>query len=613
MRGLAAAAAAVLLLLATPVVLPIAPAAAHGDEAPVGSAHGRHTIEDLALRAGLGVPFTPPDDFLAGLEHAPSGIAGATFVQAVFAEATVPSGWETAEHDSTINPEASAALISGTVDFAHVLAEDATPEAIDLGRLALTEAKALADFALVNLRNPEGRFVSTSPDGAAGEPSVTGDAAMLLALIDLELALAADGPHGDVYGDEPFRTWFAAGCDALAPVVAALAPTDTTELTLTIRALSAYGALKQGADRTAFAARVGELVAALPDDPSDAVDAARVTLALDAVATFLSDAALHQAATDIGDALADSVDLGTGLPRGRATLRAGEIADLIAAFAVVDAHDVHDAFVTRVVLESGMTPPPPPPNETLDPTDDHEVATTPPTGTAPWVMAREVTFAGTSWSVTDATIDVAGALATAVALLGVDTAPVERPPEADPESAAPTGEEPEGPEVIEVVATEFAFAPGTLTFQAGTEVTLRVNNQGVAPHNIDIPDLGVLVEVAGGAAAEITFTVPATAADGGFLCNIPGHADGGMTGTFTIEDPEPAAAPPPQTAPNPPAAPSGDTAAGSGILPPLQLGAEAPEDSHMQSAIVLAVGMFLGAMVLVAGMLRFSRVADEHR
>ena len=99
--------------------------------------------------------------------------------------------------------------------------------------------------------------------------------------------------------------------------------------------------------------------------------------------------------------------------------------------------------------------------------------------------------------------------------------------------------------------------------------------------------------------------MPSGPATGGFLCNIPGHADGGMTGTFTIEDPEPA------TAPEPPQAAEGDNAAGSGVLPLLELGAEAPSDSHMESAIILAVGMFLGAMVLVAGMLRFTRIADE--
>ena len=103
-------------------------------------------------------------------------------------------------------------------------------------------------------------------------------------------------------------------------------------------------------------------------------------------------------------------------------------------------------------------------------------------------------------------------------------------PTAEPTTAATSG----GTAEVEVVASEFAFDPNQVTFDAATEVTISLRNDGAILHNLEIQELGVFVEAEAGATAEVTFTVP----DGGgpftFICNIPGHREGGMEGAIFV-------------------------------------------------------------------------------
>lgn len=96
----------------------------------------------------------------------------------------------------------------------------------------------------------------------------------------------------------------------------------------------------------------------------------------------------------------------------------------------------------------------------------------------------------------------------------------------------------------------FAYAPNALMAPAGAEVTLTYKNPGVLTHNwILLPEqetdflklsesdaLGGVTTglVASGAEKVITFTAPNLPGTYQFACIVPGHAIGGMVGTFTV-------------------------------------------------------------------------------
>lgn len=114
-----------------------------------------------------------------------------------------------------------------------------------------------------------------------------------------------------------------------------------------------------------------------------------------------------------------------------------------------------------------------------------------------------------------------------------DDADSEATPEPTPTpepAAAADGESAE----VEVLATEFAFDPGQLTFDPGTEVTISLKNDGAILHNLEITELGVFVQAEAGETAEVTFTAPDSGGPFTFICNIPGHREGGMEGAFFV-------------------------------------------------------------------------------
>jgi len=93
-----------------------------------------------------------------------------------------------------------------------------------------------------------------------------------------------------------------------------------------------------------------------------------------------------------------------------------------------------------------------------------------------------------------------------------------------------------GPTVLEIPMADsgLAFAVTEATAPAG-EITLRsVNPQGVE-HNIalDAPEPVVGDTVADGGVSEITVTLEPGTYE--YYCAVPGHQEGGMVGTLTVE------------------------------------------------------------------------------
>lgn len=112
-----------------------------------------------------------------------------------------------------------------------------------------------------------------------------------------------------------------------------------------------------------------------------------------------------------------------------------------------------------------------------------------------------------------------------------------------PPTTAPTGTAPTGTAgttgeatVLDVTADPggaLAFEETTLTAPPG-EVTLNLANASAVPHNIAVDGAeGVSDTVQDGGTAELTVTLQPGTYE--YYCDVPGHREGGMVGTLTVE------------------------------------------------------------------------------
>jgi glucose/arabinose dehydrogenase/uncharacterized cupredoxin-like copper-binding protein len=119
---------------------------------------------------------------------------------------------------------------------------------------------------------------------------------------------------------------------------------------------------------------------------------------------------------------------------------------------------------------------------------------------------------------------------------GAETAPTAEEGEATPttEEASPEASPAAGQPVITAgQPVELSFDPSQVTIAANTDVQLTVQNGGVTPHNFSIDALGISVDVQPGDQAVVL--INAEPGDYEFYCNVPGHKEGGMVGTLTVE------------------------------------------------------------------------------
>ncbi|MGH9084225.1 MAG: multicopper oxidase domain-containing protein [Acidimicrobiales bacterium] len=93
-----------------------------------------------------------------------------------------------------------------------------------------------------------------------------------------------------------------------------------------------------------------------------------------------------------------------------------------------------------------------------------------------------------------------------------------------------------------VSLSEFAIDPAAVTVPVGG--SLHVTNDGTATHNLRVADADLVTpDLAAGDAAELDVSSLA-AGSYELLCEIPGHADAGMTATLTVSEDGGSAAPP---------------------------------------------------------------------
>jgi uncharacterized cupredoxin-like copper-binding protein/mono/diheme cytochrome c family protein len=87
-------------------------------------------------------------------------------------------------------------------------------------------------------------------------------------------------------------------------------------------------------------------------------------------------------------------------------------------------------------------------------------------------------------------------------------------------------------EPVEVVSHDIYFELKEVTIPANTDVTFTLPNQGAAPHNFSVDELGISVDIAPGATEEVVVNAPPGTYE--FHCNVPGHKEAGMVGTLTV-------------------------------------------------------------------------------
>jgi plastocyanin len=93
----------------------------------------------------------------------------------------------------------------------------------------------------------------------------------------------------------------------------------------------------------------------------------------------------------------------------------------------------------------------------------------------------------------------------------------------------------DGAEEVEIVATDFAFAPDVLMVTAGEPVNVTLRNDARGQHDIALPEIGFRVLARGGGSVSGALTV-AEAGTYELVCTIPGHLDQGMRMTLVVED-----------------------------------------------------------------------------
>ncbi len=108
------------------------------------------------------------------------------------------------------------------------------------------------------------------------------------------------------------------------------------------------------------------------------------------------------------------------------------------------------------------------------------------------------------------------------------------------------------PTEFDVTLKDFKYEPDTITVQAGKEITLHIENDGMVSHRFIIFKLGAdvgekygpedeeniywLAEVLPGSSATAKFIAPSEPGEYYVTCGINGHHEAGMVGKLIVVD-----------------------------------------------------------------------------
>jgi nitrite reductase (NO-forming) len=105
--------------------------------------------------------------------------------------------------------------------------------------------------------------------------------------------------------------------------------------------------------------------------------------------------------------------------------------------------------------------------------------------------------------------------------------------DADQTAEEAAGEAPAPATAQNVTSFDIYFEPTEVTIPANTDVPFTLPNDGAAPHNFSIDELGVSVDIAPGSTEETVINAPPGTYE--YYCNIPGHKEAGMVGSLIVE------------------------------------------------------------------------------
>jgi plastocyanin len=92
---------------------------------------------------------------------------------------------------------------------------------------------------------------------------------------------------------------------------------------------------------------------------------------------------------------------------------------------------------------------------------------------------------------------------------------------------------------FEIAARDHEFFPNELAVAAGDQITIVLNNQGQAPHNIvfEFPmgDQRLESDIQPGESGRMTFNAPTQPGTYTFYCPVGDHREHGMSGRLTVE------------------------------------------------------------------------------
>jgi uncharacterized cupredoxin-like copper-binding protein len=121
-------------------------------------------------------------------------------------------------------------------------------------------------------------------------------------------------------------------------------------------------------------------------------------------------------------------------------------------------------------------------------------------------------------------------------------------------------------QTVDIVAYDVYFEPKEVKIPANTDVTFMLANDGVAPHNFSIDELGIDIDLPPGETQETVINAPAGEYE--YYCNVPGHKEAGMVGKLIVSEGAAAAAQPGAAVPGATPAQAAPAAATPGAATP---------------------------------------------
>ncbi len=91
-----------------------------------------------------------------------------------------------------------------------------------------------------------------------------------------------------------------------------------------------------------------------------------------------------------------------------------------------------------------------------------------------------------------------------------------------------------GGQNVTITGTDFKFDPATINATAGQTINVTLKNNGQSRHTFVLKEANVNIGADPGQTATASFKAPA-AGTYQFICDVPGHADQGMTGQLIVK------------------------------------------------------------------------------